>query len=439
MPVFADRYGLELTTTSRETADAYSDGIDRTLSGNDGAETRLAEALAIDETFAMAQIAMARQQQFLGDFAAAGRYKTRALELAGTATRRERQHIAAMVTAIDGDGPAAIAQIREQIAEFPRDAYLLNQANGPFGLIGFGGGICRHAELFDLLDSVASAYGEDWWFLSAYAFAHNELEHFELARKLADRALENNPRSGHGAHTMAHCDFETGQNAGGASFLNGWLPPYPRTAVLHSHLTWHLALFELAEGNTERVNALYNDVLRPAAALGTPIIVLADAAALLWREDLLEIERPADSRTELSDFSTKSFPKPGITFADMHCALAYAAAGDHAALDALAGGLRERLAQGKLPAGEVAVVVTAAVGAFADGDYARSAELLEPFLPEVVRVGGSNAQRQVVEDTYIVACLRSGRLERAAEVLRTRLARRPSRIDEGWLATTSQN
>ncbi len=439
MPVYTDRYGLELTSTSRAAAEAYSDGIDRTLSGNEGAETRLAEALALDETFAMAQVAMARQQQFLGDFPAAARHKALALELAGATTRRERQHIAAMVTAIDGDGPGAIARIREQIAEFPRDAYLLNQANGPFGLIGFGGGICRHQEQFELLDSVASAYGEDWWFLSAYAFAHNELEHFELARKLANRALENNPRSGHGAHTMAHCDFETGENAKGAAFLDGWLPEYPRTAVLHSHLTWHLALFELAEGDTARVNALYEDILRPATAPGTPIIVLADAAALLWREDLLGIERPEGSRTELRDFAAKSFPKPGVTFADIHCALAYAAAGDHAALDALASGLRERLAQGKLPAGEVAVVTTTAVGAFADGDYARSADLLEPFLAQVVRVGGSNAQRQVIEDTFIVACLRSGRLERAADVLRARLARRPSRIDAGWLATASQN
>lgn len=438
MPTLTDRYGLALSTSSPAAAEAYSEGIDRTLAGNEGAEELIAEAIAADEGFALAHSAMARQQQFLGNMAAAAASKERALTLAPAASAREQQHVRAMARAIDGDGPGALALIKEHVAEYPRDAYLLNQANGPFGLIGFGGGLCRHDEQFALLDAVAEAYGDDWWFLSAYAFAHNELGHFGLARELAERAMAANARSGHGAHSMAHCHFETGDDAGGASFLKGWLPPYPRTAVLHSHLSWHLALFELAQGNAAHVNAIYAETLRPTVAPQTAIIVLADAAALLWREDLHGIERPAGSREEVRDFAVRSFPKPGVTFADMHCALAYAAAGDYAALDALLSALRERVSQGKVAAGEVAPVLCEAIGAFAAGAYGRSVDLLEPLREQVVRVGGSNAQRQVFEDTLIVACLRGGRLERAEELLRERLARRPSALDEQWLAAAAR-
>jgi hypothetical protein len=55
-------------------------------------------------------------------------------------------------------------------------------------------------------------------------------------------------------------------------------------------------------------------------------------------------------------------------------------------------------------------------------------------LPELARIGGSHAQREVFEDTHIVACLRAGERDRAAERLTARLARRPSSRDECWLA-----
>ncbi|HJU17971.1 MAG TPA: hypothetical protein VJ770_16060 [Stellaceae bacterium] len=58
-----------------------------------------------------------------------------------------------------------------------------------------------------------------------------------------------------------------------------------------------------------------------------------------------------------------------------------------------------------------------------------------PMLPEVTRVGGSDAQRELFEDTYIVACLRAGRDEAARERLTDRLARRPSLRDRRWLAS----
>ena len=62
------------------------------------------------------------------------------------------------------------------------------------------------------------------------------------------------------------------------------------------------------------------------------------------------LARPEGSKEELPDFAAKAFARPGVTLADVHAALAYAAAGDTGALEALTSALRQREADGKQPA-----------------------------------------------------------------------------------------
>ncbi len=65
--------------------------------------------------------------------------------------------------------------------------------------------------------------------------------------------------------------------------------------------------------------------------------------------------------------------------------------------------------------------------------------MLEAAHADLPRIGGSHAQREVFEDSLIVAWLRSGQSARAAPLLQSRLARRPSARDEAWLAMCSAN
>ena len=65
-------------------------------------------------------------------------------------------------------------------------------------------------------------------------------------------------------------------------------------------------------------------------------------------------------------------------------------------------------------------------------DYAKAIGILEPLMSDVVRIGGSHAQRELFEDTLIVAFLRSGRSDKARLLIDRRLHRRPSSRDEHW-------
>jgi len=75
-----------------------------------------------------------------------------------------------------------------------------------------------------------------------------------------------------------------------------------------------------------------------------------------------------------------------------------------------------------------------ALAAFAEEDYGTCAQTLASVLGEVVRIGGSHAQRELIEDTFVVALMRSGDLPRARALLDARLHRRPSLRDTRWRA-----
>lgn len=432
---FHDRYGLPLSTSSATAAAPYTEGIDRTLAGNAGADQCLEDAVAADEGFALAQIALARSEQFRGLIPQARERAARARGLLDGVTPRERSHIETLAVAIEqGGGQPALDAVKQHVDQFPRDAFILSQASGVYGLIGFSGRQDRNDEQLALLDSVAAAYGEeDWWFLSAYAFAHNELFHFEEARRLVEKSLQLYERNAHAAHALGHVFYETGDADAGAAFLNPWIDGYDRTAQLHGHLSWHLALFELAAGNVDRVVDLYEHNVGPRASKLAPLGILADSASLLWRCDLYATGAQC-TWDEVRDLAARAFPRTGITFADVHAALAYAAIADQESLDRLVFELQTRAAGGKLPAGEGVIDLIRGAAAFARKDYDDAVRFLEPVADQVIRIGGSHAQREVFEDTLLEAYLRTGRHEQAETLLRTRLDRRPSPRDTRWLA-----
>jgi hypothetical protein len=90
-------------------------------------------------------------------------------------------------------------------------------------------------------------------------------------------------------------------------------------------------------------------------------------------------------------------------------------------------------AQGHPTAGCVVLPLVQGIWAFAQGAYDETIKWIEPIADQIVRIGGSNAQREVFEDTLLEAYLRAGRYAHAEVILRQRLGRRPSARDFFWL------
>ena len=89
------------------------------------------------------------------------------------------------------------------------------------------------------------------------------------------------------------------------------------------------------------------------------------------------------------------------------------------ALEARIADLEARREQGKLPAGPVVPDICRAARAFAEENYRTCAEILEPVAAEVVRIGGSHAQREMIEDMLLIALMKSGEAAKAREPARS--------------------
>ncbi|MFT4117954.1 tetratricopeptide repeat protein [Bradyrhizobium sp.] len=430
-----DRYGLPISTTSDEAASAYREGIDLMLAGWTGATDAQERAIAADPDFALPHIARARLHAFYqqGDLA---RQKAAAARefVARRGTERERSHVETLALAIEGRLPEALASTLKHVDAWPRDAVVLSLPLGAFGLFAFSGMADHDRARHELCERVAAHYGEDWWFLTMSGWAMTENGDVARGRRVTERGFALRRENAHAAHAVLHAMFEDGSIDEADRLVDAWIPSYDRAGILHGHILWHQALGALEHGDAARALAIYADVLQPTATQAPPLNVVTDAASLLWRLSAYGHAVPKTLWTEADATAQRLFPKSGLPFADVHMALFAAATQNREALAARLAVIEQRLADGKLPAGPVVPAICRALAAFADEDYRACAGELAPVLGEVVRIGGSHAQRELVEDTFIVALIRSGDLPRARALLDTRLHRRPSLRDARWLA-----
>ena len=429
MPDLTDRHGLGLSTRSAGAVEAYDRGMDLQLSLNAGGVEALAQAVEADPAFALGYAALAFAQWYRSDVAEAQATLKQAQPLAESLPPRERQHLGLVTDFVNGGAAQALPRMHEHLESYPRDALIVHLTTMT---IAGSGRVTRPQESYDMLTRLAPAWGDDWWFAGAYAFAHHELNLLDDARRLAERSLERQPRNAAGAHPLAHAFYESNNHADGSGFLADWITEYDRTAPFYCHLSWHLALFELAQGHTDRVLKLYEDAISPS--YGEARTRLVDSASLLWRYQMYgchpQVTLPW---AEVCAHVGKSAPKPGLAFLDAHAALAFVAMCDRDAMEKLIDGLEGLAALGRPLVSEVVLPLARGIQAFGAGAYADAIGWLEPLDGQLVRVGGSHAQWEVFEDTLLQAYLRAGQFEGAEMLLRRRLAQRTSARDVVWL------
>ncbi len=415
-----DRYGNTLSTSSAVARDAYVDGVDRFLAMQSGVDDALDRAIAEDPTFALARMAKARQCQMKGDKAGIAEHLGVARS-APSVSHQEAAHINALGLLLEGKGPEAYKAIRAHVADHPRDVMIAQTCIGVFGLIGFSGQPGREAEQLAFTTALAPHYGEDWWFLGGHAFAQVEAGQTGPAADTVERSLAQRPDNANSAHYKSHIHYEAGETTAGLAYIDQWSKDYysAKDALLHCHVSWHVALWALEQGDVDRMWDVVDADIVPGAGFGPAINLLTDAAAIYYRAELAGVDVSAERWKALSEFAAQNFPNPGLAFADVHAALTHAMAGNTEALQKI-----QTDARG--PAADIVSQLAEAFGAVGAQDWPLATKLLSKAMSDHERIGGSRAQRDLLEYALLNALLKQGRSEEAQLLLATR---RPLKSD----------
>jgi tetratricopeptide (TPR) repeat protein len=415
-----DPYGYVLTT-SPAAAQAYSRGLVDVLRLQSGALPSLATSIAYDPTFALGHAALALLgHELCAHVDVPARLQDAELH-AARGTERERSHVHAVVRHVAGDPAPLVAHLRT----YPLDALLLSTA---VPTIAFAGVTEVPEEAWSLVEQAVPAYGDDWWFTGLLAFVRQEQGRFDEAMALSLASLDVEPGAGHSAHARAHAHYETGDHVAGLAWMDQWVVGDGASIDSISHFAWHAALHELSLGDLEAVRRRYDAQLRPEHGLGCRALV--DTGSLLFRWALTPTATDVPGLVEVADLAGRGvLERPATPFLAMHSAVTLLALDDTPGLTSLAAWAS---AHPHATQREVVAPLARALGVLAGGDPSSAADSLDALSSACRRLGGSDAQREILEETRIAALVKAGRYDEARAVLDARLDRRPSPRDRVW-------
>jgi tetratricopeptide (TPR) repeat protein len=389
----------------------------------------LKQALVNDPAFAIGGVAIAALYMiggFRGDHPEAINALGAAEAAIGGASERERRHLAAAKAWAEGRTSAAILAWETILVDHPRDALALRLAQDAYYFLG------RPLAMRDCVARVLPAWDRDSplasFVLGLYAFGLEETGDLKRAEDVGREALERNPRDSWATHALVHVMETANRQEEGVAFLKSTRANWGPAHFMAGHNGWHLALFLIEQGRFDEVLADYDRFSAPKLAQDATLDRV-DAAALLWRLELAGVD-VGDRWAPVARQWMAHVDDHVLAFNDLHCAFAAARSPDPGDVKRLRRSLddyqRLGLGDNRRLTAEVGRRLIDGVLAFAEGAYARAVEAILPVRAEGIRIGGSHAQRDVVNQTLIAAAERSGQWSLARALLAERAAVRPT-------------
>jgi hypothetical protein len=332
---------------------------------------------------------------------------------------RARRHAAAAQAWLDGDQALALERYGEIVRDDPRDVAALAAAHALDFRLGRRP-MLRH-RVGRALVAWNAAMPHYASVLAMHAFGLEENGLYRRAEAAARAALAHDPRHPGAIHVLAHVLEMQGRFREGLALLDATEPAWIDGTSFSVHLAWHRALFHLDADNAEAALAVYDAQIAPVESLAA----LADASALLWRLMLRNVPT-GDRWRRLADRWESRVLTGARTFYLLHAVMAFAATGRAGAAARVLEMLPDTVAGASAtPEDTIARPFSAALLAYARGDYTTSVARLTQVRPLVYRCGGSLAQCDLVHLTFTEAALRAHHMQLARALVAERTAQKP--------------
>ncbi|MEO5734239.1 MAG: tetratricopeptide repeat protein [Rubrivivax sp.] len=347
---------------------------------------------------------------------------------AESAPPRERAHLKAVELLADGRWQAACCVWDGLLLEHPRDALALHSAQ----LWDFYRGDVqslwqRPARALPAWDEADPLHAH---VLSLVAFGLEENHFHAQAEEAGRRALAAEPRAPWAIHAVAHVMEMQGRYEEGAVWLRQHQSAWAEGNGFAGHLWWHKCLFRLEAMDTTGVLRLVDTHLS-----GDTLQVTAqriDAVSMLWRLHLLGNDLSAQFRAVLADWSPERCEAGHYAFNDLHVVLALLGGDNVQDAEAWVARCAERALEAEdarrsnhLVSREVGMPLMRGLLALARGDADGAVDLIYPVRNAAQRLGGSHAQRDLIDHTLLAAAAQGGRRALGHALLNERQMARP--------------
>ncbi|MDO9091698.1 MAG: tetratricopeptide repeat protein [Rubrivivax sp.] len=344
------------------------------------------------------------------------------------ATPREKLHLEATQLVLEGRWHQACRVWDGLLVEHPRDALAL-----------------QWAHLWDFYRGDATALRQrparvlpEWaeddplfaHVLSLHAFGLEETNLYPQAEEAGRRALAINARAPWAVHAVAHVMEMQGRYEDGATWLRQHQPNWAEGNGFACHLWWHKSLFRLEAMDTEGTLRLIDNHISGDALQVT--LNRVDAASMLWRLHLLDVDVSASCSALLANWQLPDEHAGHYAFNDVHVVLALLGAGEVPRAEAWVARCAERAL---LPtdagrsnhqmAREVGLPLMRGLLALARGDADGAVDLIAPARGQAARLGGSHAQRDLIDQTLLAAAARGGRRSLGRALINERTMAKP--------------
>ena len=349
------------------------------------------------------------------------------------ANDRERDHLAALHTLAAGDWDGACGEWEALLLHHPCDGLALQWSH----LFDFYRG-----DSTNLRQRVARVLPE-WnehdrlypYVLGLHAFGLEECQLYAEAEATGRVALAKNPEVPWAIHAVAHVMQMQGRYRDGSEWMARRRDAWAQDNGFSGHLGWHHALFALEGLDTAEALRLFDDQLHGGPAQIT--LQRLDASALLWRLQLLGIDVGTRWNLLAAGWDLSEQASGAYAFNDLHALIALIGVGDlaHArrwmrqvARQAEAGGGSNRGV-----ARDVGAPLMRGLLAFAQGRFDEAIEAIYPARAALQRIGGSHAQRDLIDQTLLAAAAQAADPAAGRALLNERrLSGRETPLTDHW-------
>ena len=393
-----DGQGLTVTVSDDAAVSAYNRALTEWLDYKITAMRTLKQAIEIEPDFCMAHCFRGYLFVTFNSAAvlpAATESLTKAAALAGTASVREKHHVAALQHLLDGAPQKACACWHGITADHPHDILALRMHHYTCFWSGY-----RHqlsalpAAVLPAWDDTVLHYGN---LLGMVAFGLEELGLYDQAERYGRDAANQNPDDLWAVHAVAHVMEMQQRAADGVKWLDYSIDHFRDFNPFRGHIWWHKGLFLIEAGSLDAALSLYDQAIHDTQS--EFFLDVQNSVSFLARLELRGVD-VGDRWQALGDIAAGNSDGHSLVFTDLHhiIALCRAQKFDDAAahIASMQDFAAKRTSHTAAVIKKVGVPIGQGLLAYEQGDYDTALDLMMTHRIFTPQLGASNAQRDLL-------------------------------------------